>query len=82
MQRGQRVCVPLSYLDIIDHALIQKFEKKPGFERKQLVPISTYPYSRFEEGTREEYEKQKSEGTVKNREAVEKWGPTASPVLA
>ena len=67
IQRGHRVIIPGRFKEVAKNGSRQVFEQIPNAERKVLTPICTFPFSEFEEATREEYIEMKAEGTNATR---------------
>ena len=80
IQREQVVIIPSSFLEVADHGTWTKFIQLPNQPRKLAGKIKTYPYDLIGTGTREEFLKQRQEGTKKVKEHVRRFGFDAAPI--
>ncbi|MEN6532348.1 MAG: hypothetical protein ABFD89_01715 [Bryobacteraceae bacterium] len=62
IRRGQRITLPERFLEAADHATYKRYTVRPDQARKEDMEVMTFPYTRFREATRAEYEAQKRSG--------------------
>lgn len=71
IQREQEVILPERYLEVADHAIVEKWKQLPGEDRKKTGSVQTYPYRRGKQATKADYLKALKEGTAAARKAAE-----------
>ena len=74
IQREKRVPIPQRFLECADHARYPQFTQMPGVPRKIVGSIMTYPYTRYEEATEQDYIDFKTKGTEATRKAQHERG--------
>lgn len=79
MQREKEVILPGRFLENADHATYLQFRQVPHQPRKTVGKIKTFPYERIGTATREEYLKQRIEGTRKTQQIIKRFGFDVNP---
>ena len=79
IQREKKVVLPGRFLENADHATYLHFRQVPHQPRKIVGKIKTYPYERICKATKNEYEKQRVDGTKKTKQNIKKYGYDVDP---
>lgn len=72
VKRNVVTIIPNAYREAADHATFEKFEVKPGNQRKVIATIQKYPYDFLGAATEQEYLLAKSQGTKAQADANER----------
>ncbi len=79
IQRDKDVVIPQRFLECADHTTYDQFRQLPNQPRKVVARLKTYPYNVIAPATKEEYVKQRADGTKKQKESIEKFGFDLNP---
>lgn len=63
VQREQVVVIPRKFLEVAEHTTRQRVKQVPGETRKVIGYVKTFTHRYLGPGTKEEYQKMKTEGT-------------------
>jgi len=70
VKRGEEVPLPQRFIEVLEHGVRDHYKFEPGRPRKSVGKISTYPYEKGKEVSREFFEQWRRKGTEQN---IEHW---------
>jgi len=74
IERGAKVPLPNRFLECADHTTHEEYSQEPGETRKVVSVVTTFPYERLGEATKEDYERFRKEGTQATKDQLVKDG--------
>lgn len=74
IEREKEVVIPERFKVCADNAVYRTFSQAPGEDRKVTGTVRIYPYNLIGPGTREEYMKQRAEGTKASKQRLREMG--------
>jgi len=67
IQRNVEVVIPARFREALEHAEYNQYTHRPGEQRKVAGKVKIFPFDVLGKGTREEYLKMRTEGTLADK---------------